>query len=109
MPTALQADSTRSTRSSRHCPDCGGSVKRVLRTATDKRRWDADAWRRYRCRDEHCNWQGLLRVVRRHRPSGRPKGAVAVLARMGRMTLLLLLVAGLAWGGVVALQLMMGL
>lgn len=93
----------------RRCPDCGSAVKRVLRSANDKRRWDADAWRRYRCRDDGCNWQGLLRVARRRRRAARPATGAAVLARMGRVTLVLLMVVGLAWGGLVALQLMMGL
>lgn len=97
-----------STLTFRRCPDCGSAVKRVLRSANDKRRWDADAWRRYRCRDDHCNWQGLLRVARHRRRSSQPAGAGAVLARMGRVTLWLLMAASLGWGGIVALQLMTG-
>lgn len=93
----------------RRCPDCGSGVKRVLRSANDKRRWDADAWRRYRCRDDRCNWQGLLRVARHRRRASPPASGVAALARMGRITLLLLMTVGLAWGGIVALQLMLGL
>lgn len=83
-------------------------MQRVLRSASDKRRSDADHWRRYRCRDDRCNWQGLLRV-KRHRRAVAAPGGVAVLARLGRAMLLLLMAAGLAWGGMLALQLMTGL
>ena len=79
----------------------------MLRTANDKRRWDADDFRRYRCRSDNCSWQGLLQVSgnRRARPEG--PASVSVLARAGRVALALLLAGGLAWGGMVALQLML--
>lgn len=80
---------------------------RVLRSANDKRRWDADNWRRYRCRDDQCNWQGLLQVGTRREPQ-RPAHGTAVLLRMGRAVLWLLLAAGLGAGGLAALQMMTG-
>lgn len=81
----------------------------MLRTANDKRRWDADDWRRYRCRSDRCDWQGLLAAPRhRRRPSPVTQGGVAALARMGRVTMMLLMAAGLAWGCYFALQLMLG-
>jgi hypothetical protein len=97
------------TRSFRHCPECGSPVLRVLRTANDKRRWDADSWRRYRCRSDRCDWQGLLSAAGRRRRTSTSASGGAVLARMGRVALLLLMAIGLGWGGLVALQLMMGL
>ena len=80
---------------------------RVLRSANDKRRWDADDWRRYRCRDDQCNWQGLLQVGGR-RQRQRPAHGAAALLRMGRAMLWLVLAAGLGVGGVAALKLMTG-
>jgi len=89
------------------CPQCGSRVKRVLRTENDKRRWDADDFRRYRCRSDHCNWQGLLMVdPERRAPAGGGRGG-SVIARAGRFALGLLLAAGLAWAGMVALQAML--
>lgn len=87
------------THPSHRCPQCGSPVKRVLRSENDKRRWDADDWRRYRCRNEHCDWQGLLVVSDRPpRPPRRPRGS-SLLARMGRTMLYWLLAGGLAWVG----------
>jgi hypothetical protein len=80
---------------------------RVLRSANDKRRWDADDWRRYRCRDDQCNWQGLLQVSGRRQPQRQPQGTAALL-RMGRAMLWLMLAVGLGAGGLAALQLMTG-
>jgi hypothetical protein len=102
------SDFSRSRSTSRTCPECGGAVMRVLRSANDKRRWDADDWRRYRCRDDQCNWQGLLQVSsRRHQPQ-RPAHGAAVLLRMGRAMLWLMLAVGLGAGGLAALKLMTG-
>lgn len=80
----------------------------MLRSANDKRRWDADLWRRYRCRSDSCSWQGLLQVSRgqRTRPSNEPGSTVLV--RLARTMLLLLLAGGLAWGLMQALQFMIG-
>jgi len=80
---------------------------RVLRTDNDKRRWDADDWRRYRCRDPQCNWQGLLSVARRRRHPQQPVHGTAALLRMGRAMLWLALAAGLGAGGFAALRLML--
>lgn len=77
---------------------------RVLRNANDKRRWDADHWRRYRCRSSTCSWQGLLAVQRRRQRS--PGSGGPMVLRMGRAALLLLLAAGVTWGGISALQFM---
>lgn len=85
------------------CPACGGPVMRVLRTANDKRRWDSDAWRRYRCRDAMCNWQGLLEMHRR-RATRRRQGVLPRLARLARALLWLLLAALLATAGMAALR-----
>lgn len=79
---------------------------RVLRTANDKRRWDSDEWRRYRCRDAMCNWQGLLTARRRRLPRGR-KGLAQRLWRLTRALLWLALAALLAGSGVLALNLML--
>lgn len=81
---------------------------RVLRSANDKRRWDANDWRRYRCRDPMCNWQGLLstRKLRRHKPAhGRPPAQL--LRRGARVLLWLLLAAGVGAGSLAALGLML--
>lgn len=88
------------------CPECGGAVMRVLRTANDKRRWDAQAWRRYRCRDAMCNWQGLL-PARRRRPSRPRPGAARTLRRLARALLWLLLAGLVAGGGLAALHVML--
>lgn len=91
----------------RRCPQCRATVKRVLRSANDKRMVDADRWRRYRCRSDSCGWQGLLPQAGRRRVR-RPVGqGTPVLARMGRTALLLLLAAGLTWGCLQALQFLM--
>ncbi len=81
----------------------------MLRTENDKRRWDADDFRRYRCRSDHCTWQGLLMVGdERHAPSDGRRGGSAIV-RAGRFALGLLLAAGLAWVAMVALQAMLEL
>lgn len=98
--------------SSRRCPHCGSRVKRILRTANDKRRWDADDWRRYRCRGEACSWQGLMQASGRGRKrrsapaqptvtTARPRWALTLLA--------MLLAAALSWGAMQTLALMTGL
>lgn len=79
---------------------------RVLRTANDKRRWDSDAWRRYRCRDAMCNWQGLLAARPRREPRPRGGGGRA-LRHLVRALLWLLLAALLAAVGLAALNLML--
>ena len=69
----------------------------MLRTDNDKRRWDADRWHRYRCCNDHCDWQGLLEVLPRpHPPPVRPRGG-STLARVGRTMVYWLLAGGLAW------------
>jgi hypothetical protein len=93
--------------SSRRCPQCSQPVKRVLRTAGDKRLLDADSYRRYRCRSDHCGWQGLLPASRRRRRPRAGLSPVQVAVRMGRMGLWGLLAAGVAWGSWSALQAMM--
>lgn len=96
--------------SHRRCPQCGSRVKRVLRSESDKRRIDADHYRRYRCRSDGCDWQGLMTVSERRRgDQGPDHGDASVLTRVGRALLLLLAAGSLAWGGMRALQFMMGL
>ncbi len=86
----------------------------MLRNANDKRRWDADQFRRYRCRRGLCSWQGLLPVSQRRRESAsRPheradRGDGHGVMRLGRFALLALVVAGLAWGSITALHYMTG-
>lgn len=80
----------------------------MLRTANDKRRWDADDWRRYRCRSAACNWQGLLSAPAQRRQRSKSRGGTSILARLGRHALLLLLAGGVAWGCIQALQFMIG-
>ncbi len=94
--------------SPRRCPECGGYVQRVLRNANDKRRWDAENWRRYRCRNTQCTWQGLLGVSKRRRLRPGQGGALAGAGRAFRVALLALLVAGLTWGSITALQFFAG-
>lgn len=92
------------TRSTPHCPDCGGKVMRVLRSANDKRRWDAEAWRRYRCSDAMCNWQGLLPRKPRAGSAAQPAAAHRRMGRRAaRMLPWLLLAAGVGVGGLFAL------
>ncbi len=80
----------------------------MLRSANDKRRWDADDWRRYRCRSETCDWQGLLAVpAKRHKAVEHPSGS-STLVRVGRTMLVLLLAGGLSWVGMQTLQYLMG-
>ncbi|HNU10520.1 MAG TPA: hypothetical protein PKJ45_04045 [Rubrivivax sp.] len=99
-----------STRSGHRCPECGGAVMRVLRSANDKRRWDADDWRRYRCRDAMCNWQGLLSTGGRRRREPRPaRGAVQLARRIARILLALLLALGVGAAALLALQWMLQL
>lgn len=99
-----------SSASWRRCPDCGSSVKRILRTANDKRRWDAESWRRFRCRQ--CEWQGLLPTsehIAQSARSGRQGGrGLVLLGSAGRVMVLLLLAGALVWGAMLALQLMTG-
>lgn len=92
----------------RRCPECGSTVKRVLRSANDKRRWDAEDWRRYRCRSDDCGWQGLLQVSSsRTPPRSADAGGSSVALRMGRAVLLMALAGGLAWATLNGLQFMM--
>lgn len=99
-----------SSNHSRHrCPQCGSRVKRVLRTANDKRRWDAEDFRRYRCRSDTCGWQGLLQVGGRTRLRSDSKGQTSVLARASMLAAGALLAAGVAWGAVAALVAMLDL
>lgn len=100
--------SSPSTRPTPQCPDCGGPVMRVLRTANDKRRWDADEWRRYRCRDTMCNWQGLLPRKRRGQRAAGPGATPGRAVRRGLRALpWLLLAAGVGAGGLLALGTML--
>lgn len=92
----------------RRCPECGSAVKRVLRSANDKRRWDADDWRRYRCRSDDCNWQGLLQVSSSRTPPTTDAAQGSSMAlRMGRAVLLMAMAGGLAWAALNGLQFMM--
>lgn len=84
-------------------------MKRVLRTSNDKRRWDADEFRRYRCRNDNCGWQGLLLVAGRRRTRATGKGEISILARAGLVAAGALLAGGVAWGAMVALQAMLDL
>lgn len=97
------------TTSWRRCPECRASVKRILRTANDKRRWDAESWRRFRCRK--CDWQGLLpRSPHDDNNDTRvqTRSGSLTLTRAGRAALLLLLAGVVVWGAVLALQMMTG-
>lgn len=83
---------------------------RVLRTANDKRRWDADDWRRYRCRDPMCNWQGLLSARgRRRREAESARGAGQTALRILRVLLGLGLAVGVGAAALLALQWMLQL
>lgn len=107
-----QLEPARPSRSSRRCPQCGGQLKRVLRTANDKRRWDADDYRRYRCRNDRCDWQGLLPVKHRgRRPRSRQQAIVdaSPSVRLARAALLLALAGAVAWAGMQAVEFMGGL
>jgi len=90
--------------SRRRCPRCGSRVKRVLRTANDKRRWDADDWRRYRCRSDGCGWQDLLEVSADRQGPRQAAPAASTLLRVLRAALLLLAAGGLAWGAMLLLE-----
>lgn len=83
--------------SARHCPQCDGPVVRVEREAGDKLLSDADAWRRYRCRDAACGWGGLMPVQRRHRNHLEQIDSVPMVVRVGASALALVVVAGVAW------------
>lgn len=85
----------------RRCPQCGQSVKRILRSANDKRSVDADHWRRYRCRA--CDWQGLLAVSSTHHRRETRRS----LARAGRVMLVLAAGAAMLLAGLEVLQLLM--
>jgi uncharacterized protein with PIN domain len=85
----------------RRCPQCGHSVKRILRSANDKRSVDADRWRRFRCRS--CDWQGLLAVS----TSQRSRENARALARTGRALLVLLVGGALMAAGLTVLQMLM--
>lgn len=101
-------DGSTAPRVSLRCPDCGSRVKRILRSANDKRRWDADQWRRYRCRRATCRWQGLLRV-RPDAIGGRSSWrAMSLPARIAHVLLMLVVTAGLIWGGLLALGMLTG-
>jgi predicted RNA-binding Zn-ribbon protein involved in translation (DUF1610 family) len=92
------------THATHRCPQCGSTVKRVMRSENDKRRWDAEQWHRYHCRNEQCDWQGLLRVAQRPPQSPRRPLNHSLLARLGRGMLYWLLAGGLAWTGLQALK-----
>ena len=80
----------------------------MLRSANDKRRWDADQWRAYRCRSDTCTWRGLLAVSERRRVRLQSVHTLPGVLRVGLYALLMLLAAGLTWGCMMALQFMMG-
>jgi hypothetical protein len=42
------------------CPACGGTIRRLRRSETDRLALHAGAMRRYGCAAEGCGWQGLL-------------------------------------------------
>jgi predicted RNA-binding Zn-ribbon protein involved in translation (DUF1610 family) len=50
------------------CPVCGGSLYRVHRSSLDRLLGSLSGvpLRRYRCSDEDCGWEGLLRRRRHH-------------------------------------------
>jgi hypothetical protein len=77
---------------------------RVGRDASDKRLPDADHWRRYRCQNPTCGWEGLRPVTRRHRNHLEVVERVPVALRVGVSALALMIIAGLTWGGFQVLQ-----
>lgn len=108
-PTLCALSETSSSSSRHRCPQCGSRVKRVLRSSNDKRRWDADDFRRYRCRSDGCSWQGLLQVAGRRRVRMQGGAEMSMMTRVGLVVLGALLAGGLTWGAIVALQAMMDL
>lgn len=102
--STLSLRSRSSASSSRRCPQCGSAVKRILRTANDKRAWGAEQWRRYRCRS--CDWQGLMEVSERHLPGGLPRRRPSLLRRIGRIVVLVLVTTLLAGSGLWVLELL---
>lgn len=106
---SVSATRSGSSRDSRRCPECGSAVKRVLRTPFDKRRSDADAYRRYRCRSDHCSWNGLLRVNKSRRFARRTVTPRSPFVQAARVLVVMSVATGAAWGAVQALTFMMGL
>ena len=84
------------TRHHRSCPRCGGSLKRVVRTADDKARADGDGLRRYACQSGSCGWEGLMH--RHHGTHRRRSHAKREVTRWLMLAALLVLgvLAGLA-------------
>jgi hypothetical protein len=82
------------------CTRCGGELKRTHRSSEEARK--SSDWRRYRCVEEGCGWQGLLaRPSRRtsrtpSSPSSAPSGInkTHMWLLMGGLLLFVLLVAG---------------
>jgi hypothetical protein len=96
QPQAIPRRSAREPR----CSRCGGELKRTHRSSEEARQ-NSD-WRRYRCVEERCGWQGLLarpsrRTERRTSTSGAasPKPNMTPMwLLMGGLLLFVLLVAG---------------
>ena len=78
----------------------------MKREADDKRLQDAERWRRYRCRNQACGWEGLLQVSRRRRIKLEPVGHVRRGLRLAGISLALAVVVVLGWG---AFQVVQGL
>lgn len=74
------------------------------RGADDKRLQDADRWRRYRCRNQACGWEGLLQASRRRRIKVEPAGHVPRGLRLAGISLALAVVAVLSWGAFQVVQ-----
>ena len=68
------------------CPRCGGGLKRRHRSADEAR--EGSDFRRYRCTDAACGWDGILprpaRSSRRSRASSAEGGASRHLGLTGR-------------------------
>lgn len=109
QPVPVSASRSRPLGLSRRCPECDSAVKRVLRTPRDKQLPHADAYRRYRCRSDHCSWSGLLRVSKSRRFARRTVTPRSPLVQAARVLVVMGMATGAAWGAVQALTFMMGL
>jgi hypothetical protein len=89
--------------SSKECPECGGSLKRVPRTLAQRTWALVYPTKRYRCSNTTCRWEGLLRSRQLAEKRGRFFEEIASAFSKGRfravavLAFLAFVVIGLLW------------
>ena len=93
-------------RSENDCLRCGGELRRVHRNTRETLTLAGSGLRRYRCRTQGCNWQGLLARASPARPASRHlQTPFSARWRLWATAVLVLVLLGLVSAGLALLAL----